>query len=155
MAIKDFVVERMHRVYEMETGRLACHDGRNEWSGTALNVLGHAYDVDSEVSRFWEVRFRLEIERCGRQFGQPGGDLVEKITPMNYYLLELPTFLRSEITEELEERMKWYYENRFDDQFAKIMSKRDGTIRFVMSEHFCNLTWAQRRWWRLDKMLNI
>ena len=44
--------------------------------------------------------------------------------------------------------MKYQYENGFADRFDYIMSRRDGSIRYVLSEHFCNLTWMQRLMWR-------
>jgi len=47
-----------------------------------------------------------------------------------------------------EENMKYHYESGFTARFNYIMSRRDGTIRYVLSEHFCNLTWMQRLMWR-------
>ena len=179
MEIKDYVVERMHRVYESETGYHACEDNRVGDEDSRLYVIGHVHDDNNGISRFWEERFRLEVMRCNGQFGQPEYvDLVsldlqlrvtrpvededefarrlgyvscataEQITSSNYYLLELPTFLRRTMPFGAEENMKYHYESGFAARFNYIMSRRDGSIRYVLSEHFCNLTWMQRLMWR-------
>jgi hypothetical protein len=80
----------------------------------ASDVIGLRFDTDHDISKYWQVRFGLEVQRCNGQFGQPGGVEVEEITSNNYYMLELPRLLRSSMREYLEETMKKYYEYNFE-----------------------------------------